>query len=199
MFREDKFPEENLPKPMFVPEVLKIRRKKGQKPIHLTIRWSSRLKCGNVDVKWLIEYLESKKRDCHINTGVHGKLNADDEFEYAWEENGGDQLRQDIDSAIKPITKVSFHMITKKKRGGGPFYHVGVDTIDAFCYSWHKRLTEEELDEACEDFLDKEKSNSDPVQPDEKDSAEDVADLVGGDIEKFEYDGNDKTKMFNLG
>ena len=216
MCRKNGFSDEELPRAIFVPEVLRIRRKKGDKPIHLTIRWSSRVKCGNVDVKWLIEYIRSKKRDCHVNTGVHGKLNANDEFEYAWKENGGDQLRQDVNSAVDPTTKVSFHMITRKKRGGGPFYHVGVDTIDAFCYSWHKRLTEAELDEACEDFLDKEKHRCGAAQPDEKDSAEeqfadltlqpdaqdqsdvDEADLVGGDIEKFEYDGYGKTKKFLL-
>ena len=46
-------------------------------------------------------------------------------------------------------TYVSFHMVNKV---GLPYYHVGVDTIDAFCYSSHKILTESELDKAYEDF-----------------------------------------------
>ena len=50
----------------------------------------------------------------------------------------------------------------------GPCYHAGVDTIDGFCYSWHKKLTPEELDRVYDDFLVKE-GIPDPVQQDEKD------------------------------
>ena len=166
-FRLLGWPEEKLPEAVFEPEILRIRIKKGQKPIHVTYRWGSRVKCGNVDVKWLIEYLRSKRRDCHVNTGVHGDL-VNDKFEWAWQENGGDQLRQDVESAISPETKVSFHMVTRKYL---PCYHAGVDTIDGFCYSFHKKLTEEELDEVCQDFLVKEQKPSDPVQQDEKNTA----------------------------
>ena len=57
-------------------------------------------------------------------------------------------------------------MVTKRD---GPCYHAGVDTIDGFCYSWHKKLTQEELDRVYDDFLVKERGKSDPVQQDEKD------------------------------
>ena len=40
-------------------------------------------------------------------------------------------------------------MITKDH---GPIYHAGVDTIDGFCKSWHKELTEAELDNAYVQF-----------------------------------------------
>ena len=51
--------------------------------------------------------------------------------------------------------------------------------IDGFCYSWNKKLSEEELDEVCAAYLVKEKIPSDPVQPDEKDqSDEDSAEMI---------------------
>ena len=43
--------------------------------------------------------------------------------------------------------KVSLHKIIEEPYAG-PIYHAGVDTIDAFCKSWFKELTEKELDEA---------------------------------------------------
>ena len=49
-------------------------------------------------------------------------------------------------------------MVTKRD---GPCYHAGVDTIDGFCYSWHKKLTKEELDRVYDDFLVKEQGKSD--------------------------------------
>ena len=105
--------------------------------------------CGYVDVLYLIEYLESKDRDCHINTGVHGKM-VNGEFEWAWEEPGGDFLRQDKESAGPTKNKVSLHLITRENL---PIYHVGIDTIDGFCFSLHKKQTEEELDRVFDDYV----------------------------------------------
>ena len=122
-------------------------------------------------------------------------------------------MRQDVESAIRRKNKVSLHMITKRD---GPCYHAGVDTIDGFCYSWHKKLTPEELDRVYADFLEKEQGKSDPVQQDEKDSAEeslanlnlqpgaqdqsheDLADLVGEEIVELYYNGDEEPKKFNL-
>ena len=128
--------------------------------------WGSHVACGEVDVVFLIEFLQSKDRDCHINTGVHGKLNADDEFAYAWEKDGGDLYRQDMVSAGPTKNKVSLHEITRENP---PVYHAGVDVIDGFCFSWFKKLTEEDLDQICEEYLKKEKVRSGSVQLDEKD------------------------------
>ena len=47
---------------------------------------------------------------------------------------------------------MSLHIINKRDQG---YYHAGVDTIDAFCYSWKKKLTEKELDGVYVDFLRK--------------------------------------------
>ena len=56
-------------------------------------------------------------------------------------------------------------MITKRDQ---LCYHVGVDTIDAFCYSRFKKLTEKELDQVFKDFC---VTRNILVQQDEKDSA----------------------------
>ena len=116
------------------------------------MRWGIPGPCSAVDVHWLMEYLESKGRDCHLNTGVVTKL-VDGQFAYDWSKDGSDMLRQDAQKAAELKTKVSLHPITKR---AGPCYHTGVDTIDGICYSWHKKLTEAELDRVCVDFLDKE-------------------------------------------
>ena len=168
------FPENSYPSAMFYPEILYIRKKEGQKPEHVTLIWKSAKNCGEMDLRFLLDYLESKGRDCHINTGVHGAL-VDGKFEYAWEEKGGDQLRQDIKNAVWHYeykdgekikrhrkTDVSFHMVNKIT---GPYYHVGVDTIDAFCFSKYKKLTEKELDKVFVDFC-----VSRGIPQDEKDS-----------------------------
>ena len=72
-----------LPEPIFYPKLLKIG-KKGEAPVYQTIVWGAKQLSDNVDVLWLIEYLESKGRDCHVNTGVHGKLSTDGIFEFDW-------------------------------------------------------------------------------------------------------------------
>ena len=108
-----------------------------------------------MDLRFLLDYLESRRRDCHINTGVHGKL-VNGECEFDWELKGGDQLRQDVENAVshfeykddKKIPRhrkidISFHMVNSIN---GPYYHVGVDTVDAFCHSKYRKLTEKELD-----------------------------------------------------
>ena len=142
----------------------------------MIVLWGSHVACGEVDVVFLIEFLQSKGRDCHINTGVHGKLNANEEFEFDWEKDGSDLYRQDIVSAGPTKNKVSIHEITREKL---PVYHAGVDVIDAFCFSWSKKLTEGELDQICEEYLEKEKVRSGSVQPDEKDqSDEDSAEMI---------------------
>ena len=141
-------PEDYLPRPIFEAELLIIRQRKGQNPIHVTIRWGSHLPCNDVDVLCLLKYLESKARNCHLNTGVHGKY-VDGKFDYDFDQEGGDHLRQDVGSATFTKNKVSVHMVTKRD---GPCYHAGVDTIDGFCFSWHKKLTEEELDRVFVDF-----------------------------------------------
>ena len=56
--------------------------------------------------------------------------------------------------------KVSLHPITKIY---GPLYYGGVDVVDAFCYSWHRKPTEEELDKVYEYFLIKEGIDPDSV------------------------------------
>ena len=71
--------------------------------------WVSVVACGNVDLDFLIEYLQSKGRDCHVNTGVHGMLNKNNEFEFDWEKDGGDLLRQDEVLADSTENKVSLH------------------------------------------------------------------------------------------
>ena len=154
-------------------------------PEHVIMLWVSAVACGNEDLDFLIEYLESKERDCHVNTGVHGMLNKSNEFEFAWEIDGEDLHRQDEKTAEPTKNKVSLHRITREDP---PVYHAGVDVIDGFCYSAHRKLTEADLDKICEEYLKKEKARSD----------EDAADLVGGDIEEFDYNGNDKPKKFLL-
>ena len=49
-----------------------------------------------------------KGRDCHINTGVHGKL-VNGVFEFAWEKKGVDLIRQDKENADEVKNKVSLH------------------------------------------------------------------------------------------
>ena len=94
------------------------------------------------------------------------------EFEFAWEEKGGNFIRQDEKNADKSENKVSLHEITKEEL---PKYHAGIDTIDGFCFSWNKKLTEEELDQIYLDYLVKEY-----------------------DIEELDYCGNVKPINFEL-
>ena len=95
---------------------------------------------------------------------MHGKLDANDKVEFVWDGVSGDFLGQDVVNARKGLKiSVSIHSITSLY---GPCYHAGVDVIDGFCYSWIKKLTEEELDGVCNAYLVKEKIN-DPIKPDE--------------------------------
>ena len=71
---------------------------------------------------------------------MHGKLLSNGEFDYDWEKDGGAQLGQDVESSLRKKIKISIHMITKRDQ---PCYHAGVDTIDGFCFSSKKKLTEE--------------------------------------------------------
>ena len=75
-------------------------------------------------------------------------------------------MRQDVESATFRKNDVSLHMITKRD---GACYHSGVDTIDGFCHSWQKKVTEDELDRAYKDFLVKEEGDPDSGKRDEKD------------------------------
>ena len=72
--RDPNTPKEWLLTPKFRPEVLNIRRNEGEAPRHASIRWGSKEGCTADDVKILQDYLESKDRNIHINTGVHGKI-----------------------------------------------------------------------------------------------------------------------------
>ena len=105
--------------------------------------------CNAADVNGLLDYLSEKKRDCHINTGVHGK-DVNGKFEWAYELDGGDFLRQDVVNAGKKKIKISLHVITEATM---PVYHSGVDTIDAYCNSKLRELSEDELDKAYDDYL----------------------------------------------
>ena len=108
--------------------------------------WASHEDCGNADVLYLIVYLQSKNRDCHVNTGVHGEVNADGKFKFRWDRASDIFYGQDFENADPLDNRVSLHEITSNENG--PIYHAGVDTIDGFCKSWHKELTEAELDDA---------------------------------------------------
>ena len=102
---------------------------------------------------------------------------VDGKFEYAWELEGGDFVRQDKEIAGPTTNKVSIHTVTREELSQ---YHAGVDTIDAICFSWFKQLTEGELDKICEEYLKKEKVRS-----------EEAANFVRGGIEEFEYNGDE--------
>ena len=105
-----------------------------------------------------MEYLNSQGRDFHVNTGVHGHVNADGKFKFYWNEDSKIFYNQDVESAASlKGAKVTLHEITPKN---GPWYHTGVDTIDSFSMSAHKELTEGELDRAYEYFLLKEKQKN---------------------------------------
>ena len=127
-------PEEWLPTPVFQPRILPIRKAKGHDPIHRTVLWQSTVDSGDVDVLYLIEYLCSQGRDCHVNSGVHGKVNANGEFEFVWDEASKDFKHQDYKSAVPTKNNVSLHEITENPFAG-PIYHAGIDTIDGFCKS----------------------------------------------------------------
>ena len=128
-----------------------MRKKEGEEPIHVTMLWASKFDCGNMDVLFLIEFLDLKGRDCHVNTGVHGEVNDDGEFKFRWDKISEDFYRQDLLSAEPTTNNVSLHEITQKPFHR-PIYHAGVDTIDGFCKSWYRNPTENELNIAYEDF-----------------------------------------------
>ena len=158
-------PEEWIPKAIFEPEVVNIRRNEGELDANgkfewaAIIRWRSKVGYGEADVDLLVEYIQSEGRGCHINTGVHGKLDANGKFEWAWEKEVGKFLSEDDLNAMKRT--IETHPISK-------IYlpHAGVDTIDAFCYSWQKNLTEEKLDDVLDFYLDHQNIPSDRVKKD---------------------------------
>ena len=153
--REDpSFPAEYLPTAKFEATVLKIRKKEGEEPIHTYMRWTSKDDCGNEDVNFLIEFLDTReiRRDCHINTGVHGKVDADGNFDFAWKNDGKYLFGQDVESATDTKNNVSLHEITQNPFAP-PIYHVGVDTIDGFCKSAYYEPSENTLNIAYENFL----------------------------------------------
>ena len=96
--------------------------KKDQEPIQSNVRWGSHDECHAADVKCLVEYLESKGLDCHINTGVHGTY-VNGKFKFAWDNNCGYYLGEDVKSAIKANNKVSLHIVSKTRPC---CYHGGV-------------------------------------------------------------------------
>ena len=82
-------------------------------------------------------------------------------------------MRQDVENATYQIEykdgkeekrarniKISLHPIAS---ANPPLYYSGVDTIDAFCLSYLRKLTEVELDKAYDDFLVKKNETSDRV------------------------------------
>ena len=87
-------------------------------------------------------------------------LRTDGTFEFAWDEKGGDFLRQDVEIASgkrladgtfqERKIEVSLHTIAKARP---PCYHAAVDIIDAFCFSWYKNLSDEELEKVYQDFM----------------------------------------------
>ena len=151
------WPETELPTPKFVPIILPIRKAKGHDPIFVTFLWASDEPCHDFDVLILVQYLDSKGRNCHINDGVHGEVNPDGTFEYAWDKYSENFYAQDYKNATPTDNNVSLHEITQHPFAP-PIYHAGVDTIDGFCNSAHKPLTEEDLDDAyvlfCEKYPD---------------------------------------------
>ena len=77
---------------------------------------------------------------------MHGELSDDGEFKFRWDKDSEAFYGQDHDNLNPLYNNVSLHEITSKENG--PIYHAGVDTIDGFCKSYYKPLTEEELDRA---------------------------------------------------
>ena len=77
-------------------------------------------------------------------------LRTDGKFEFAWDEKGGDFLRQDVEISARRKIEVSLHTIAKARP---PCYHAAVDIIDAFCFSWYKNLSDEELEKVYQDFM----------------------------------------------
>ena len=141
------WPIDECPRAKFAAKLLPIRKKKGQDPIFVNFLWVSDENCGDADVLILVEYLESVSRNCHINNGAHGELDDDDKFYFRWDNLSEDFHAQDVKNATPKKNNVSLHEITKDPFAG-PVYHAGVDTIDGFCKSAHKPLTEAELDTA---------------------------------------------------
>ena len=105
-------PNEFLPKPIFVARILPIRKEKGQEPIFRNVLWQSTGNCGDIDVHYLTEFLCSQGRDCHINNGVHGKIDANEKFDFVWDKASDIFNRQDYEHAIETKNNVSLHAIT---------------------------------------------------------------------------------------
>ena len=82
---------------------------------------------------------------------MHGEVKPNGEFKFRWDKISEAFYGQDVKNAKPTFNNVSLHEITEDPFAG-PIYHAGVDTIDSFSHSWHKKLTEEELDRAYENF-----------------------------------------------
>ena len=112
MLKEDPL-HPNIPEAIFHPEMLSIRRSEGEAPIHKIIKWGSVADCGAADVNGLLDFYEEEGRNCHINTGMHGK-EVNGKFEWALELEGGNFLLQDVMFASLKKIKISVHTITIK-------------------------------------------------------------------------------------
>ena len=86
--RTPDFPPDLLPTAKFEPRMLPIRKKAGDEPIRVDLLWGSHEDAGDIDVLYLCEHLASKGRACHVNNGVHGKVNKDGKFEFVWKNDG---------------------------------------------------------------------------------------------------------------
>ena len=111
MKEDPNFPTEYLPTAKFEPKMLKMRKKEGENPIHVTMLWTTKLECGHADVLFLNEFLNLKGRDCHVNTGVHGDVDDDGEFYFRWDKVSEDFYRQDFVNADTTTNNVSLHEI----------------------------------------------------------------------------------------
>ena len=66
--------------------------------MHVAIRWGCVTGCDEQAVNGLLDYLEEKGRNCHINTGVTSKM-VNDKVEFDWKVESGDFFRQDVENA----------------------------------------------------------------------------------------------------
>ena len=93
--------------------MLLIRRSEGEAPRQKIIKWGSVTNCTASDVYGLLDFFEEEGRNCHINTGVHGK-EVNGKFEWDWDQEGGNFLFQDVMYAGQKKIKISIHPITRQ-------------------------------------------------------------------------------------